>query len=135
MIICKKHGLFFQKASSHKKGSGCQKCGQEKGIAYNSRNQYKDKPTTLYYIKIKTNTTVYKIGLTVKSVEERFYKELRDGLQIETIKTWAFDDGIIAFDKEQQIIKENQHSKYNGKSILYKGNTELFTQDVLNLSY
>ena len=31
-IVCKKHGIFLQEASSHKQGHGCRKCYDEKNL-------------------------------------------------------------------------------------------------------
>lgn len=38
-IICRKHGLFSQNASSHLSGAGCQKCGKEKSV--NKRRKWR----------------------------------------------------------------------------------------------
>ena len=128
-ITCLVHGDFKQTPTTHLRGHGCQKCWQDKRDNYNNRVKYIGRPTTLYYIKVEN---LYKIGLTMKSVQERFKSELKT-INIETIKTWHFNNGEDAFDKEQEIIKMNKMFKYTGPRILASGNTELFTEDVLKL--
>lgn len=43
-IVCKKHGLFYQSASSHMSGNGCKKCGSD-------RVSLKCKSSTLDFIR------------------------------------------------------------------------------------
>lgn len=92
---------------------------------------YKDKETTLYYIKIGS---LYKIGITKKSVLSRYAQEIRNGLEFEIIFTTVFADGAEAFKEEKRILKEFAMYKHKGDPVLkYGGNSELFTCDVLNL--
>ena len=69
-------------------GHGCPKCGIENGHkklklrwqkgdfipAYHDRNTYKNRKTTLYYIKINK---LYKIGLTMTNVKTRFGRDIK----------------------------------------------------------
>lgn len=133
-IICKKHGIFQQRPYQHYiLGHGCKKCADENSISHNTKDCYIGKPTTLYYIEIKTKDkdTVYKIGLTRSSVPNRFNRE--KNIDIKILKTWFFKDGEKAYLKEQEILEKYNSSKYYGEKILeYGGNTELFTANILN---
>ena len=129
-IICSKHGEFYQRPAEHKRGRGCPHCAKTQWVWNNGRT-YKNRKTTLYYIKVNT---LYKIGLTLKTVKERFFKELKLGMNIHTVKIWVYDDGECAFDREQKILFENRQYRYRGDSVLVGGgDSELFIIDVLGL--
>lgn len=123
IIICPIHGEFIQTPYHHiKKKSGCPSCSNY-GFKYTEE-------AFLYYIKISLNDKIlYKIGITNRSIEERFsVVELKN---IEVLKIKKFKTGYEAFNIEQSIIKENKSHLYNGEPILVSnGNTELFTKDI-----
>ena len=135
-IKCNNCGEYFdQRTDKHLEGQGHKKCRSH----VHNIETYRGKPTTLYYVKVH-NTEVknlYKIGLTMTSIKQRFSKEKNNSLiqQIEEIKTWRFEDGADAFLKEQEIIKSYKSIKYdyqeNGE-LLKAGNSELFTENILN---
>jgi len=123
-IICKIHGVFYKTPDTHKRGQGCPSCA--------SYGFDKNKSATLYYLKIKDGITiVYKIGITNRTVQERFNNT--DLIKIQILKTWDFPLGVDALAKEQDILKLHHDFKYLGKPILSSGNTELFTKDILGL--
>ena len=122
IITCPTHGNFKQEAKSHLDGRGCPSCAIN-GFDIN-------KPGILYYLKINGGQ-FYKIGITNKSVKERF---TNSELQIiEIVKTWYYVDGIEAYNTEQNLLKEYKQYQYKGPDILKSGNTELFIIDVLGL--
>lgn len=125
IIICPEHGQFTQRAGTHLEGKGCPLCS-ERGFKH-------DMPGLLYYLRVTSPVrTVYKIGVTNRSVEERF--EEWDRNKITIIKTWDFAVGRDAYEKEQAILKEYEQFRYTGiDNPLESGNTELFTRDVLGL--
>jgi len=121
-IICPIHGSFWQMPYNHWQGQCCPRCS--------TGSFKKDKPAILYYIKDIT-TGLYKIGITNRTVKERFGSKIK---KIEIIKTWLFQDGFDAEELEQflhdelsdfQIINENFDD--------VGGKTEFFNKDVLNL--
>lgn len=124
-IICPEHGGFQQTPYTHiKRQSGCPSCSIY-GFKYNSS-------AILYYLKISTKKGfAYKIGITNKTVEERFLiSELNN---IEVICQKEFATGYEAFKIEQEILKNNKEFAYKGQKILISnGNTELFNEDILN---
>jgi hypothetical protein len=123
MITCKIHGDFPQIPTNHLSGNGCSACG----------NYGFDKtlPATLYYLKVRRdNAIAYKIGITNRSIKERFYSEMD---QITVLYAEQFEHGIDAYKKEQQILAQYAEHKYVGSPILSSGNTELFSEDVLDL--
>lgn len=121
-IMCPKHGSFWQSAHAHLNGSGCSVC--KKG-GFDTC-----KPGILYYLKITTedNQELYKIGITNRTVQERF--NLTDLQKIEIVKQRRYENGQDAYDKEQEILKKYEQYKYNGPNVLESGNTELFTVDI-----
>lgn len=121
-IVCHKHRSFWQSAHAHLNGSGCSGCNQS---GFNT-----SKPGILYYLKVTTddNQELYKIGITNRSVNERF--RLQDLQKIEIVKQRRYENGQDAYDKEQEILKKYKRYKYNGPDVLESGNTELFTVDI-----
>jgi hypothetical protein len=94
----------------------------------------KTKPAILYYIEIyHNNNKYYKIGITNRSVENRFLK--CETHKISTILEKQFDLGIDAYKIEQNILSEYDKYRYNGEQILSSGNTEIFTKDIRELGF
>ena len=124
-IICNVHGEFEQLPRAHIANQGCPSCAKT-GFD-------KNKPAILYYLKITTedNNILYKIGITNRTVNERF--RLEDLKKIEIIKQEKFENGEDAWNKEKNILEEFKEFKYKGADVLDSGNTELFTVDVLAL--
>lgn len=122
-IICPMHGEFLQSHDTHitqKQGCpGCAKHGFDP-----------TKPGILYYLRITTDEGIvlYKIGITNRSVNERF--RLTDLSKIEIVKQRVYTNGQEAYNKEQEILKKYSKYKYKGPNILESGNTELFTIDI-----
>lgn len=103
-------------------GSGCPICGNLR------KRSYRNKKTILYYTSIGG---LFKIGLTTSSLKKRYYKELSEGLIIDELGLWVFENGDVAFDLEQMILHDFDIYKYNGDKILEGGNTELFETNIL----
>jgi len=127
-IVCAEHGSFWQSAVSHVKGNkaGCPGC------AFSGFDQ--TKPGLPYYIAVTTDDgdTRYKIGITNLSVEKRF--PTADLARIRIVKTWRFEVGRDAAEREAEILSQFAGDRYYGADILVgAGNTELFTHDVLGL--
>jgi len=75
-IICPVHGIFFQKVENHIRTIGCPNCGK---INNYSKSQWvergKNKEGIFYVIKcFNKNEEFYKIGITFKTVKQRYYK-------------------------------------------------------------
>lgn len=121
IINCVEHGEFKQAPHKHLIGQGCPKCSSS---GFND-----NKPAILYYLSV-LGGTAYKIGITNRSVEERFDRE--DAIYT-IVKTWEYQTGIDARIKEAEILKEFTSSRYTGPNLLKSGNTELFNRDVLML--
>ena len=121
-IICPVHGEFEQTAQSHLKGSGCSTCAKT-GFD-------RTKPAILYYLSIN-NGEAYKIGITNKSVKDRFNST--DLKKITVLKEWEYPIGHDAYKTEQRILSMYKDFQYKGESLLATGNTELFTTNVLEI--
>lgn len=128
-------------------------CGNEWMVAPNqvlkgslcSCRRYKQGPTRfkgyktiLYYVKVDN---LFKIGITkfdkrFKTIEDnvlkkRFQNDINKGVNIELLKTKIYEDGEIAYNKEQQIINEFSDFLYHGNDYDdFVGKTELFTKDL-----
>lgn len=122
-ITCPIHGDFKQRVGHHLEGKGCTGCAKT-GFD-------KSKPGILYYLKITTDTdqVLYKIGITNRTVNERF--SLTELSKIEIVKQKLYENGAEALAEETRIKREFKQYQYKGKNILVSGNTELFTIDIL----
>lgn len=125
VITCPDHGDFKQTPSNHLAGKGCRECTSGGG-------GFKDGiPGILYYLSIN-NGEYYKIGITNRSVLERYSKDEHHKLKV--IKEWDFPVGLDARIKERQVLKtHSKHLAPKGTKALRDGNTELFVIDVLEL--
>ena len=93
--------------------------------------------TTLYYIKVEREgfPTVYKIGITKKSVKERYRYELSN-CKITVLNETTYEDGTLAWEEELRIVQAYREFKYKGDKIFdHTGTKELFTKDVLELDF
>ena len=122
-IVCPMHGEFKQRASDHLAGASCPSCA---GYGFQP-----SKPAILYYLKITTDTNqvLYKIGITNRTVNERF--NLTDLSKIEIVKQKLYDNGQDALDWETKLKRMYKEYQYKGPDILSSGNTELFTEDII----
>lgn len=127
IIICKEHGEFKQKAENHINQQGCPSCAK---CGFDQT-----KPGILYYLKITTddNQVLYKIGITNRTVNERF--QLKDLAKIEIVKQKLYDNGAEALEWETKLKRLYKQYQYKGPDILSSGNSELFTEDIIAMYY
>lgn len=103
--------------------TGCPKC-MTSGFS-------KSLPAILYYVKIiKNNETYYKIGVTNRSVKERFIRE--KDKEITSIMEKQFETGEDALLAEKKILDSYPRVSIDG-FLKSSGNTELFEYDILEL--
>ena len=120
IIICKEHGEFQQRPDTHTyRKSGCSECSGSGGFD-------KTKPAILYYLSIN-NGQAYKIGITNKTIKDRFGADIQN---ITVLHQVHYKSGQDAYNEEQRILKEYKQYKYTGPSLLKSGNTELFNIDI-----
>lgn len=116
------NAIITPTVNSHMNGSKCANCC--------TTGFRKDKPAILYYLSIN-NGQAYKIGVTNRTVSERF--NLTDLQSIDVIHIEHYSSGAKCIEREKAILTEFTNNKYLGPPLLASGNTELFTCDVLNL--
>lgn len=106
-------------------GKGCPKCAD-----YGFQP---DLPAILYYIKIdKFQESFYKIGITNKTVFERFQRDSDKDITILMEKRFA--KGVDAAREEKEILTKYKHMRQSVPGFLKsRGNTELFEEDILGL--
>lgn len=125
IIICPEHGEFEQTPVKHtSQGCGCSQCTHY-GINYTL-------PAILYYIKYTdpiTDVVLYKIGITNKTVNERFINTELQNMNI--LFELQFSTAKEAYFLEQQIIKRYKQYRYAGPKLIHRGSTEFFTKDIL----
>lgn len=128
LIGCKKHGGWFsQSPTKHLCGQGCPLCS--------SHGFDESKPAVLYYLRVSFNEEIYyKIGITNKSVQERYVN--RDLEKITVLKIWDFAIGKDAQVKEREILRKFKNNIPGVRGVLDSGgDSELFSFDVLSLDH
>lgn len=125
-IGCPTHGTFEQAPYNHLIGNGCPSCAAS---GFDIK-----KPAILYYLRIDrlSDKPVYKIGITNRSVSERF-RDPDEKSRITVVESWNYDVGKEALDRETEILRAYKNQRYKGPKILDSGNTEMFFEDVLEL--
>lgn len=105
-------------------GSGCPVCAS---MGFN-----RGKPAILYYVKLTyKNTSYYKIGITNKTVSQRFLGEPHE---VKILLEKHYERGAEAEAAEQLLLSEYKDLlAWNPRFLRKGGNTELFKEDVLNL--
>jgi hypothetical protein len=91
------------------------------------------KPARLYYLQVSDRVfgTLYKIGITNRTVIERFLNPDLD--KMELVKRWQYETGYQALQRETKIKRVFSRHRYEGEKILMSGFTELFKKDILGL--
>lgn len=104
----------------------------DRGCPSCAKNGFDDtKPAILYYIKFSAlGKTYYKIGITNRSLRERFPKHLYESMTL--LHEDTFDVGYFARISEKQILSAFKEFICKDKTIP-SGYTEVFVTDVLNL--
>jgi len=96
-IICPKHGEFEQLPTNHLNlRHGCPLCAD---YGFNP-----NKPAILYYL-YDPQEDLYKIGITNKSVEERFGKSFCSNRAIVILEQTPYSNGMDAYLAEQEILE------------------------------
>ena len=123
-IICPEHGEFEQSASLHSTGHGCSKCA--------NRGFDKFKPGILYYVSLDVEgKRYYKVGITNRTVKERFKPET--SVKVTVLFEKHYDLGFDAFLAEQYTIRDNLSNLYKGPSFMKSNKTdEIFHSDILD---
>ncbi len=105
-------------------GTNCPHCGYG-GFDFS-------KPAILYYIKFIRNSEIYyKIGITNRTIEQRFSRE--KDKEIKVLKIEKFLTGKEAWDKEQELLHSLPNRVTVKNFLKSSGNTELFNIDILQL--
>lgn len=124
IIVCPNHGSFVQSPYGHLKGNQCSQCSN-----YGFKRNL---PAILYYLRItKPEGIFYKIGITNKSVEDRYLPKEMASIKILQITNYA--TGQEAYEEEQNILRKFLDYKYDGPKLLDSGNTEILIKDVLEI--
>lgn len=118
---------FTQLADVHRRGSGCSKCNH----AFSPLNFYQNKPTHLYYVKVGD---YYKIGVCKNTVNQRYSGvNLKNNLKLEVIKDVVFDNGIDAYNIEQNVLRKVNYGLVSKDESPIKGGwTEVRSVDFIS---
>jgi len=125
-VTCKSHGDFLISPNNHLRGKGCPECANtKKGWG---RTKYVGAPAILYLVLV--NNSLFKIGITKKTVRERYAKDTKDGNTIAILLEVHCLHGEDAFDLERLLLQDTKDLLYKGPAVLtHGGDTELRTKD------
>lgn len=127
-ITCKKHGAFEQVSKSHLRGHGCPKC-HTRGFR---RSSYIDMSishhggfSNIYVIELSNKKErFFKVGITVKSVAERFNGKMAMPYNLKQIKCVRSGAEFI-FDLENRLHSLLADHRYKPR-VAFKGDGECF---------
>lgn len=92
--FCPHHGSVSQQAANHMKGYGCSKCSAIENSWLSKRNiensRKKNLPCKIYHVRFtnrKSGKVFDKIGVTIRTVADRYYVAKNDGFDYEIINT------------------------------------------------
>lgn len=136
-IVCPVHGPFFQRPGSHIRGEGCPTCGRKSWFAeqggYSQRMfdvnpHMKTEPGILYVVEFfSTTERFYKIGLTKRSIKDRFHWGYNDYTMriisehsTTLYKAWVVEQSIL------DLMKSNRYFP----SIKIGGFTECMSEHI-----
>ena len=89
-------------------------------------------PAILYYLRVDyLGKVAYKIGITNRSVMERFKRNNKGDITI--IAEWKYSNGIEALNSETKIKQDFKVYKWDDIPMLRDGNSELFDRDILEM--
>lgn len=141
-IICKKHGIFNQVASTHLNGHGCPKCKNElttvrnvenpTGWSYTNWIKAAEKSKRFDSFKVyilecwNENENFYKIGKTFLTVKNRFNCVKLLPYKYKILKIYEGEGQEIS-ELESDLIKINKANKYLPK-IKFNGMYECFNK-------
>lgn len=132
-IVCPDHGEFMQRPDSHLLGAGCPVCGNlakcGKGgytFEYFENNPAeKQKPALLYLVDVVNgNEHFVKIGVTAKSIEQRFNRSEYKNMTITPIRI-KYMPLYEAFRLEQVLLADLKPYQFFSNS-RFSGYTECF---------
>jgi hypothetical protein len=112
-IVCKEHGVFRQTPAKHLSGQGCPRCSP----AYSKHVYNFLSPVTLYSIYFP-EYSLWKVGITKYTIEERYRKEK---VAFKIIESIVFPIGALAFAAESAILRHYKKHKYIGIPVLNLG--------------
>ncbi len=133
VIGCPEHGEFTQTPDNHLTGRGCPKCKNDGLAGYNKTAfvkyaSTKDGTARVYLIKCVSKTEkFYKIGITARTVSERFKQKCEMPYKYEVIKEIEGEAGFI-YDIETKLHSMNKKSKYRPKKSFKGSARECFTE-------
>jgi hypothetical protein len=125
-IICPTHGVFKQQANSHLRGVGCPSCGFER-TRLSWVRQASGRSATLYFLRIyQLQEVFYKVGITYRTVKDRFAGLLSTtGYQYEILALHQSDAARV-WDWEQSILDTFAHLSHKPK-VYFEGQSECFS--------
>jgi hypothetical protein len=126
---CGKGHIWEARPDTILRGGKCPRCNSLAGFDSN-------KPAVLYYIKVTyANLDYYKVGVTNRTIEERFRKDTWNSrIEIKILKETYYTVGLEAKQEESRILRQfKEHRQHIPELLLSGGNTELFEFDILGL--
>lgn len=137
-VSCPSHGNFYPTPLNHLQGSGCRKCHnaitQHRTGGYTKRRfsnypELKTKPAILYVIKMTGDEPFIKVGITEKTVENRF--KFNSVLPYEYEVLGTIQGTLYGLFKLEQLAKKQLKSQKYQPLKKFNGHTECFEMAAL----
>ena len=127
-ITCKEHGDFWQAPFAHKLGAGCPKC-RYKTTKFNWCNyQAKGHDAILYLVQFFKDEEVFlKVGITLHSVEERYYRSKYSMYKRDSIFEEVTSDRRLIWEMEDFIKNKFLDFRYTPSVPFPGSSTECFS--------
>lgn len=137
-IVCPVHGIFDKAPHHHLNGQGCPTCSRERLLGGYTEELFRNKPHikamqgVLYLVRFDSDDEMfYKIGITSRSVEERFSTASHNRYLI-TIIAVLHTTLYNAYQFEQEILSEYSHLRYVPQK-RFSGWTECLMLEGINM--
>lgn len=124
-ITCKIHGDFTVVPRKHIKGQGCPICS---GLLKKFTKTFYINKKTVFYILYLPSIDAYKVGITTKSIRQRYKEE--GNIDYKIVFEQHFFNGTDAWMLEKLVLRDLKAYKYDGPTVFKKTNiTEILTID------
>ena len=138
IISCPEHGEFSQKPNDHLNGHGCPECASETRGFWNPEYLKKhhqdklDETCTLYIIECYYDNELFiKIGITTKTIEDRYNNEsVLNGYQYTTL--YEYQSTLLECSEiEQELLNKFKEYRYEPIN-WFSGSTECLQHRILS---
>lgn len=137
-IVCSTHGPFKQRAISHLRGHGCEKCSRQERCKRWGAKQWAEcqagRKALLYVVQLEDNLEkFYKVGITFSSVKKRF-SDMAKLYGVKELALYSSNDANFIHGLEATVKRDFKHIRYM-PSKEFGGHTECYANSDLIIAF